>query len=200
VQQFGFSNHLVSEMAGSHLSRLLLKLFASGELSGTQVQELAAAAWQDGWGRDNLLSGMLVRAGSSGRVRNKMANDVIAAAESAGLMCSKALPYRVRLSTGGYVLLFLPHEFYPAMLNEFGHGQMCFGTEALEADQGLPKLLKDWARHRDVQFGGDLTTVGVLGMHCDGVQYTSSMRAGGARSVVAGSMNVVSAVDNIRNR
>jgi hypothetical protein len=182
------------------LSRLLLKLFAKGEISGTTVHDLAAAAWLDGWGRGDALAQRLVKAGRQGRRRNEMANDVIKAAEAAGLVCSRALPYEVTLSTGGTASIFLPHEFYTAMVEDLGLPQLCLSPESLVADEGLPGLLKAWSTNDDVEFAGDLSTVGVLGMHCDGVQYTSSMRAGGARSVVVGSMNVISAGEIIRQR
>ena len=57
----------------------------------------------------------------------------------------------------------------------------------------MAKLLANWARHSDVDFQGDQGTVPVLGFHCDGVQYTSSKKAGSSRSIVAGSINFISA-------
>ena len=194
----GFSG--CEPMAGQNLSRLLLKLFAKGELAGTQVFELASAAWLDGWGREDELARKLVRAGDGGRARSHIAADIIKAAESMGLVCSSALPYQVNLSTGGHVLMFLPHEFFPAMTAEFGHEQVCLSQEALNSEQGLAQLLKQWARHPDVDYAGDLAQVGVLGLHCDGVQYTSSTRAGGARSILVGSMNIISSDDTIRHK
>ena len=98
--------------------------------------------------------------------------------------------------------MFLPHEFYPAWMNKHGTvSDWCFAAELLEAGEGVPGLLRDWAEHQDVHFEGDLSKVGVLGFHCDGVQYTSSMRAGGAKSTVVGSMNVISpAASNLRHQ
>jgi hypothetical protein len=154
---------------GDQLSRLLLKLFAQGDISGTTVHDLAVAAWLDGWGRDCPLANDLVKAGQSGRRRNRIANDVIKSAEA-------------------------------SMVAECGLPAMCLDPDTLNAANGLPKLLREWSNHDDVQFHGDLAQVGVLGFHADGVQYTTSMRAGGARTVLAGSMNVISARDEIRHR
>lgn len=188
------------EMSGCELGRLLLKLFATGELAGTTVFDLAGAAWKDGWGRDCPLARKLVSVGASGRQRQRIVDGIIAAAESVGLVSSAAKPYSMDIATGGKVMVFLPHEFYSGMVNKTGLATLCLGQEALAAETGLPKLLKEWAVHDDVRYTGDLSTVGVLGMHADGVQYTSTVRAGGARSVVVGSMNIISASDGINHR
>jgi hypothetical protein len=186
-------------MSGQHLSRLLLKLFAQGQLAGTTVFDLAAAAWEDGWGRLDPLATSLVRAGQGGKKRSLIAKHIIQAAEAAGLVCSKAIPYEVGISTGGTALVCLPHEFYPSMVANKGLKNLCLDAEALDVGTGLAKLLKDWAENQSVEFSGDLSEVGILGLHCDGVQYTSSVRAGGARSVVVGSMNVISAGNAVRH-
>jgi hypothetical protein len=89
--------------------------------------------------------------------------------------------------------VFLPHEFYPAMVAESGHEAWCFSDDDMSKDHGMPKLLKDWALHPDVAFNGDLSMVAVLGMHADGVQYNRALRAGQGRSIYVASMNVVSA-------
>ena len=41
----------------------LLRLFAKGAIPATVVQQLAAAAWADGWGRDDELAEALKSAG-----------------------------------------------------------------------------------------------------------------------------------------
>jgi hypothetical protein len=187
-------------MSGSNLSRLLLKLFAQGDLAGTQVHDLAVAAWLDGWGRNDPLAVNLVKAGQSGRKRQQIANDIIKAAETANLVCSKAHPYQVNLASGGHALVFLPHEFYTSMVEECGLPALCLDPSTLEATDGIPRLLRQWANHEDVMFEGDLAQVGVLGIHCDGVQYTTTIRAGASKSVLAASMNVISAHDHIRHR
>ncbi len=84
-----------STMPGDQLSRLLPKFFAQGDISGTTIHDLAAAAWLDGWGRNCPRESNLVKAGQSGRKRKILANDVIKAAELAGLVCPKASPHAV---------------------------------------------------------------------------------------------------------
>jgi hypothetical protein len=187
-------------MSDCQLGRLLVKLFAKGDLAGTTVHDLASAAWLDGWGHNSPLARKLVKAGAQGKARNKIAQAIVKAAESEGLVCSKALPYKVGLSTGGEALVFLPHEFYPQMVQDLGLQVLCLPRESLDEQHGLPKLLREWAKHEDVCFSGDLSTVGVLGIHCDGVSYSSSVRAGASRTVLAASMNVVSATEDVRRR
>ena len=121
-----------------------------------------------------------------------MADDIIKAAELAGLV-HPAEPYEVELSTGGNALVYLPHEFLPAMLRDGDASRWCLSPELLAGGQTLAGLLQEWARHTDVEFEGDLSVVPVVGLHCDGVQYNASIRAGGSRSIVVASMNVISA-------
>jgi hypothetical protein len=180
-------------MSGDNLCNTLMLLFAKGDLSATTVRDLATAAWNDGWGRNNPMARKLVQAGFFGRRRGEILTDVIAAAFSEGYVCSKCHPYEVPISTGGTVPVFLPHEFYPAMVAESGHVGLCFSAADLATDHGLPQMLKDWAVHSDVAYDGDLSMVAVLGMHADGVQYNKAIRAGQGRSIYVASMNVVSA-------
>ena len=156
-------------MPVGQLSKLLLKLFAKGDLAGTQVHDLAAAAWEDGWGRQDAFARQLVSAGRAGRRRNQMADDIIKAAESAGLV-HPAEPYEVDISTGGQALVFLPHEFVPSMIQGSDTSQWCLSPEDIAGGQGLAGVLRQWAAHRDVALDGDLSEVLVLGMHADGVQ------------------------------
>ena len=53
-------------------------------MTGTCVHDLAAAAWDDGWGRQSTFGRKLVDAGSGGAQRSHVAKDVLAAAESEG--------------------------------------------------------------------------------------------------------------------
>ena len=129
-----------------------------------------------------------------------MAKDIIKAAESEGFVCTKAIPYKFDIATGGEILMWLPHEWYPHMVNDLGFSELCLSAQTLSEGEGLARLLHTWAVNDDVQFAGELSEVGVLGLHCDGVQYTSSMRAGGARSIIVGSMNVRSSCDRVRQK
>ena len=180
-------------MGGDNLRRALLKLFSKRELAATQLLDLASAAYLDGWGHDHRLARKLVAAGRSGRRRNEINEDVIRAAESEGLTSSRSRPYMFPIATGGEVLMFLPHEWYPSLV-EANPSQWCLAPDVIQGGrQGMAKLLQNWAKHEDVQFDGDLSTVGMFGFHADGVQYTSSIRAGGGRSILVGSINVISA-------
>lgn len=188
---FGSSSHLDSfEMAHSHLAKLLVQLFAKGELAGTTLLSIATAAYLDGWGQSCPLARKLVKAGSGGRNRGKIADGVIKAAESEGLVSSACKPYVLKLSTGFDCEMFLPHEWYPEMVADDIRKWCLQAGNASQAS--LYRLLEQWASHEDVQCTDDLSHVGVLGFHCDAAQYTSSNRAGGARSLVVGSMNIIS--------
>ena len=91
----------------------LLRLFAKGELSGAQVQGLAHAAMDDGWGHGNELAEKLAKAGTDGTWSGHVVRDIMIAVRKAGLMASTAQPYKMKLANGsGEVSLFLPHEVF----------------------------------------------------------------------------------------
>ena len=98
--------------------------------------------------------------------------------------------------------MYLPHEILSDMVARSDMARWCLTPDQLSERQGLGKLLTDWGDHPDVEFAGDLGSVAILGMHMDGVQYTASMRAGEAKSILVASFNVVSAQgpDNKRIR
>lgn len=180
----------------SALARELLNLFARGEMSATNVHRLASAAWQDGWGRDCPLAQKLMTAMGGGSHSGNITRGLMKAAKECGLLSTTAQPYEVDLPGGaGKMGMFLPHEI---LFHTDAQG--IFLSEAqLQADC-LGRLLREWAAHPDVMFAGDLTQVAALGFHCDGVQYTSTMRAGGGRSVIVGSINIISGQsNNIKN-
>jgi hypothetical protein len=180
------------------LSRELLKLFAQGHLTGTQVQSLARAAWTDGWGHMNPLAKQLAKPGVDLTKAGNIARDVINAAKEHGICCSRAEPYVVELPDNkGSLNIFLPHEVYPNM-TEDNLDAWCLSQATLDAGKELGLLLGKWAAHTDVGFTGDLTKVGVLGMHCDGVAYTTSLRAGVARTILVASWNIISAESDLR--
>ena len=114
-----------------------------------------------------------------------------------GVMSTTAKPYKLKLQDDDEVDMFLPHEIYTALAKD-DTSPCCLPSDILAGDT-LGKVMHEWSMHPDVNFTGDLGTVGALGFHCDGVPYTSSMRAGGAKSVVIASLNVVSAAEE-RNR
>jgi hypothetical protein len=186
----------------THLSKYLLRLFARGELTGTQVQALALSASQDGWGRTCPLAKHLINAGSRGTNSSHVLRDIIDGAEKCGIFLTSAKPYKVDLPDGaGALSVFLPHEVYPKLVAGSDLSDWCMSADDLDAQHGLGPLLKGWSEHRDVQFTGDLSKVGILGFHCDGVSYTTTMRAGGSRGILVAAMNVVSPGDDkLRNR
>ena len=181
----------------THLSKELLRLFALGELSGTAVQSLANSAWKHGWGRKCRLARSLAKAGVWGKTSGNILRDIMMATILHGVMSTTAKPYKLKLQDDAEVDMFLPHEIYTALAKD-DTSPWCLPSDILAGDTS-GKVMHEWSTHPDVNFTGDLGTVGALGFHCDGVQYTSSMRAGGAKSVVIASLNVVSAAEE-RNR
>ena len=182
------------------LSCELLRLFAKGFLTGTQVQTLAYAAWQDGWGHLEPLAHMLAKP-SQTNLKN-VALDVITAARKHGITCTTAEVYHVDLpGNQGTLGILLPHEVLPNMLAQDGKATWCLNQESLADAAGLGPLLRKWVAHDDVDFSGDVSEVSILGLHCDGVAYTSSVRAGGSKSILVASWNIISAEsDRRRNR
>ena len=161
----------------SQLSLALLKLFSQGELAGTQVQILALAAWNDGWGRRCPLGQRLKGAGNSGLSKGNCARDVIRAAKAFDIFCTKAMPHTVTLPNGCKIQMYLPHEVFAGTAASTPVTDLCVSPESLNADRGLGSLMREWAGHRDVHFAGNLSQVAAIGLHADGVQYTSSLRA-----------------------
>jgi hypothetical protein len=182
----------------------LLELFARGHLSGTQVQGTAKAAFDDGWGAGSDLAYRLAHAGAAGTRSGHVVEALFRAARLAGLMSGTAQPYMLELPSGkGVVEIFLPHEVYHNIAAEHGTGPLCLSPEELQDPRGLGALLHEWVDHRDVRDHcgpGDLGRVAILGFHSDGVGYTTTLRAGGTKGVMAASLNVVSAgTEQLRN-
>jgi hypothetical protein len=144
------------------------------------------------------LSERLAKAGQWGKNSGNIVDMIVAAAKIGGISDSKAKTYEVKLQDNSSLEIFLPHEIYASEVGDDTES-WCLSPEELGGDR-LGKVLRNWAGHPDVNFEGDLGHVGVLGFHCDGVQYTSSMRAGGAKSVLVASLNVVSAALGNRRR
>jgi hypothetical protein len=176
----------------------LLRLYAKGELAATQVQRLAAAGHNDGWGRTDELATRLATAGDNGAVTGNIARDIMRAAKAAGMLASSASLYFVKLPDGKDLAMYLPHEVAAHTVEGDDLQQWCLDGDTLAREEGLGRLLRDWAAHRDVAYGGDLTSVLIAGVYGDAVQYTSTMRAGGARSIYVCSMNFISARDQSR--
>jgi len=179
------------------LATSLLTLFAKGEISAATVQTIASSARKDGWKPNDRLAHQLANAGSGGANTGHIHRDVIRAARKAGLMSSGAQPYRMDLPDGTFLDIFLPHEAYYHMVQEHGLEAFCLTEAQLQEPLGLKGVIEKWAKHRDVNISdGDVPQLAAIGLHCDGVPYTNSVRPGGSKSVFVCSMNVVSAADD----
>jgi len=188
-------------MSQLHLCKALLTLFAKGELAGSHVQYLAQAAGEDGWGLDDPLAQKLQRAGSFGIQTGHVARDVLRAATQANLTSCTVEPYKFTLSDGKQVSIFLPHEIYSEFLLREGPDRLCLENQDFMVGHGLGNLLVEWCSNPDVEYLGDRTKVGIIGIHGDGVSYGASNRAGQQKGILVLSMNIISShVDAIKNR
>eukprot|EP00959_Pyramimonas_sp_CCMP1952_P062629 1309466-Pyramimonas_sp.AAC.1 len=102
-------------------------------------------------------------------------------------------PYKVQAAgpagTTRDHLVFLPHE----TLDHYVSVGTCmtFSDDQLRGSP-LGRLVTEWCQHFDVQLPVDRAgSVIPVGLHGDGVQCTTTMRAGGAKSIVAISFNVL---------
>ena len=121
-----------------------------------------------------------------------MQRDVFRAARMAGLTMEMPEPYVFEAPGPGgtrrKVLLNLVHETHHLQCQRGGEGHGRLEEAELASDEGLAKLVKDWASESDVPVG-NAALVAPMGFHGDGVQYTTSMRAGGAKSIFVLSFN-----------
>jgi hypothetical protein len=93
----------------------------------------------------------------------------------------------------GDLEVFLPHEIYPNLVEKHGLADLCLHESEVDTPTGLGALLREWAAHPDVQVTDDRGRIGILGFHSDGTSYTTTLRAGGSKGVMAASLNIVSA-------
>ena len=186
----------------SNLARHLLLLWAKGHLSAAQIQLIAAEGRKDGWAPQCPLASRLATLGSSGTITGHLARDIVAAARIAGLLSTTAQPYEFKLpGGGGNFSAFLPHEIVHEMVLQNGLANLCLSHDELDSPVGVGSMVKKWAAHMDVQYHGDSTEVVGVGIHGDGVAYTTSIRPGGAKGILVVSMNIVTTQDDrIKNR
>ena len=141
-------------------------------------------------------------AGAHGRWQSNVQRDILAAAERFGIV--DALPNQYYAKARGPEnsmvehSFFLPHEVV-------NHYRASFQDSALTAEEigstPVGRLMQDWCAHPDVGIPPHLaTSVSPLGLHGDGVQYTTTMRAGGAKSVVAVSFNLLAGTAAMRKK
>ena len=174
----------------------LLKLFSEGSLPATAVQRIAAAAFADGWGNDDALAKRLANAGAKGQQPGNCQRDILRLTQALGIDADTAEPYHVVVPTAGggtrSVAVCLPHEQYQLLAAKHGIDAYRLSHEAWNSDVAMGPLLRAWGEHPEVQM--DCRDVAMVGLHADGVSYTSTIRAGsGAKSVLVASFNFVSA-------
>ena len=129
-------------MAFSNLGLQLLRLFAKGDLAATQVQLLAKAAWDDGWGHNCQLARKLAHVGTSGRHSSNIFRDIITAAELVGLISSESKPYYVNLpGNAGTAEVFLPHEVYEKMVQRRGDRSFLLVTHRVGIGNGPGSII-----------------------------------------------------------
>ena len=108
------------------------------------------------------------------------------------LIKNSAQPYTHRLQDGSLVDIFLPHETAATMLKLFGPEALSMGDRI--DTEAIGGVMRQWAANPDVQIPPDEAKDAVgFGIHYDGIQYTSTMRAVGAKSIQVASLNVVTA-------
>lgn len=153
--------------------------------------------WAHRWGHDDELAKRLVRCGAQGSHSGHVLKSVLVAANRAGLMSSHARPYLAEIPGAGgvniVVRLFLPHEGLFELVGNSALSEWTLAPEELTSPTGLGGLMAKWVAHPDVSSHPNPGSVVAIGLHADGVQYTSTMRAGGAKSILVMSWNAVSA-------
>jgi hypothetical protein len=177
----------------AELSRELLRLYGLGVLTATDVQRLAASGGRDGWGATSAIAKKLIKCGGSGRLTGNINRDLLCAITLSGIVSGSLKPYTMNLADGSPLDIILPHEAWHNLLTRTAGsvGPWTLGDRV--ATDALGAILRKWAASLDVMFAGDISGVAALGLHSDGVQYTSTNRAGGAKSVEVVSMNILSA-------
>ena len=126
------------------LSAELLRLYGLGELSAVDVQRIAVAAWQDGWGRDSRIAQRLVAMGSRGKHPGNMSRDLQIITVQYAITTAQARPYSMRLQDDKPLDVLLPHELYPALSK---HGQL---ADWCTPDDSAKGALHRWANSADV--------------------------------------------------
>ena len=170
----------------------VIYLFAIGCLTGTQLQHVAAGAWYDGRDRNSALLHSLAFAGNRGAHTGNCLRDIIRACRRAGLLGSVQPYYFEAPGADGIPIrlqCFLPHEELHAQVQANGLEPF---TLAKGDVSPMFQLLQNWVSHRDVSVRHDVHRVIGVGVHGDGAQYTSSIRAGEGKTMYALSWNVVS--------
>jgi hypothetical protein len=176
-----------------NLTYRMLKLFAEGTLPATLVQELAAAAVLDGWGADDEVAQSLAGMGAEGKHRSNILRDLLRISKRLGMEEATPEPYCIKVpGPNGMertVSVILPHEQLELVLRRDGLERYRATESSWNSPFGVGKLLKEWGD----RVGVNSRDAVALGVHADGVSYTTSNRTGQGRSVAVGSWNIISA-------
>jgi hypothetical protein len=169
----------------------LLKLFAEGTLHARVVQRLAKAALTDGWGAHDELATQLAGLGTSGKHVQNVLRDLLRL--SSHLTNTTPDAYLVEVpgpaSTTRIVSVVLPHEQLQKVVEAHGAEQYRTSDRQWAAVVGIGPVLRQWG----IDVGIDARDVLAIGVHADGVSYSSSVRVGAVRGVHVGSWNIISA-------
>ena len=178
-----------------HLTFELLKLFAEGVLPATVVQRIAAAAFADGWGAGDEAARRMQQAGNQGRHTSNVLRDLLRVSTGLDVVQATPEPYYLEVPGAGgstrQVGVCLPHEQYHMLVQQDGLDAWRLSAADYSAPHGFGPLLQAWGDKPEISL--DTRDFGVLGLHADGVSYTSSSRAGSSKAVLVAAWNVVSA-------
>ena len=177
------------------LSKELLKLYALGVISASDVQRLSKAAVDDhAQGYEDDLPIKLSEAGVSrysGELHSgNVARAIRGAVASSGLLSHQAQPYVLNINDGKPLHIFLPHEVMYYLNRD---NPEAWHLDLVTGSPHLLNLYSEWKSHPDVSLADDHISGMIVGMHWDGVQYSAGLRAGEGKSIFVCSFNVISA-------
>ncbi len=187
-------------MPHSNLSLSLLELFGQGELSAICVQQIAKAAWDDGWGRECVMASKLWQICTCGKFPQNALRDLLTVVKASPICEVYPEPYMIDVRCKGNstntVPCYLPHEYLAKYEEPIDN--LCVRSDNIDSSY-LGKTLLTWSQHPDVVLPRDaVARVVPIGVHADGVQYYSSSRAGTARSLFGISWNMIAAPEKVR--
>ncbi len=85
--------------------------------------------------------------------------------------------------------LFLPHEQAELLVERHGLDPWVLSDRAWALDTGLATVMREWGSQPLVDT--DPRLVCPIGMHADGVSYSSTSRVGSSKSVLVASWNMI---------
>ena len=178
------------------LSFHLLKLFAQGTLTAVDVQKLALAAVQDGWGNDDPVAQRLASLGTSGKYPSHVLRDLVRFIPHLGIAAAMPEPYYVTVPGKGGIPrqlgVFLPHEQAHLVISRNGLQRYLLTPEEFQQGDGLSKVLLQWAAGQNITPEA-AKDVAVIGLHADGVSYNATHGVGQSKSAAVSAWNFCSA-------